>query len=645
MILPHFNLMKSLFFFIACFILIGSTYSQNFEPSKVNKKAVNFYNLALDKAQNGYFTESLDLLDKSLQVDPKYVDAWLSKAGISGEIKDYSSAVNFYEKAFAIDSTYTKDYKLPYAIDLAGLGKFDKALDAVNSFLSDPDLNDRSRRAGEYRQKCFEFAVNYDKTHSNKNYVFSPLNLGDSVNSRDLEYYPSLTIDGKTIVFTRRVRNYNEDFFVSHRTDSGWTKAVGIDGDINTNYNEGAQDISQDGQWLVFTGCNFPEGAGGCDLYFSTRTKKGWSKAQNLGPTINTEFWESSPCLSPDKRELYFSSNRPGGYGGKDIYVSKRLPNGSWGNPENLGPTINTVGDESCPFVHADNQTMYFTSNGHPGYGGDDLFVMRKQADGTWGKVENLGYPINTIENEGSLVIAADGKTAYYASDRGDTRGGLDIYSFEIREDIRPNRTLWVEGKVFDKKTSDGLPSAVELIDLSANSVLSKVQTDEEGHYLITLPVGKDYAFNVNRKGYLFYSQNFPLSQKTADSTYVIDIPLQPIELNASIILKNIFFDVNKYDLKPESRSELDEVFALLNDNPSLKISISGHTDDVGKPADNLALSKSRANSVVGYLIGKGIKADRLQANGFGATKPIADNKTEEGKAANRRTELTVISR
>ncbi|PWU04266.1 MAG: flagellar motor protein MotB [Bacteroidetes bacterium] len=637
--------MKSLFFFIFCSLFFSSIYSQNYSPSKVNKKAINFYNLALDKAQNGDFPEALQLLDNSLQADPKYVDAWLSKAGISGELKDYSNAVIFYEKAFALDTEYTKDYKLPYAIDLAGLGKFDKALEATKSFLADPDLNDRSKRAGEYRQKSFQFAVDYDQTHSTKNYVFAPHNLGDSVNSRDLEYYPSLTIDGKTIVFTRRVRNYNEDFFVSHRTDTGWTKAVGMDGDINTNYNEGAQDISQDGQWLVFTGCNFPEGAGGCDIYFSTRTKKGWGKAQNLGPAINTEFWESSPCLSPDKRELYFSSNRPGGYGGKDIYVSKRLPNGGWSDPENLGPTVNTAGDESCPFVHADNQTMYFTSNGHPGYGGDDLFMMRKQPDGTWGKVENLGYPINTIENEGSLVIAADGKTAYYASDRSDTRGGLDIYSFEIREDIRPNRTLWVQGKVFDKKTSDGLPSSVELIDLSSNSLLSKVQTDEEGNYLITLPVGKDYAFNVNRKGYLFYSQNFPLSQKIADSTYTIDIPLQPIDVNASIILKNIFFDVNKYDLKPESRAELDEVFKLLTDNPNVRISISGHTDDVGKAADNLTLSKNRANAVVAYLISKGIKADRLQANGFGATKPIADNKTEEGKAANRRTELTVISK
>ena len=277
------------------------------------------------------------------------------------------------------------------------------------------------------------------------------------------------------------------------------------------------------------------------------------------------------------------------------------------------------------------------------GYGGNDLFMVKKEGE-KWSKAVNLGYPINTIENEGSLVIAADAKTAYYASDRSDSKGGLDIYTFELRSDIRPARTLWVKGRVLDKKTQKGLPSAVELTDLSNQQVLSRVQTDETGNYLITLPVGKDYAFNVNRKGYLFFSENFSLSQKIPDSTYHIDIPLQPIEANAAIILKNIFFDVNKYDLKTESTSELDKVVMLLKDNPTLKIQISGHTDNVGKAADNLKLSNDRAQSVVKYIVTKGIDIKRLTFKGFGATVPIATNDTEEGRARNRRTELSVIS-
>jgi outer membrane protein OmpA-like peptidoglycan-associated protein len=324
--------------------------------------------------------------------------------------------------------------------------------------------------------------------------------------------------------------------------------------------------------------------------------------------------------------------------------VSHRLLNGRWSMPENLGPTINTVGDEGTPFIHADNQSLYFTSNGHPGYGGDDLFISRKGPDGTWSKPENLGYPINTIENEGSLVIAADGKTAYYASDRADSRGGLDLYSFEMRGDIRPAQTLWVKGRVFDKKTNKGLPSSVILTDLSSGSVISNLQTDETGNYLITLPKGKDYAFDVNRRGYLFYSENFPLSKEQGDTAYHIDIPLQPIEASAAIVLKNIFFDPNQYEIKPESGTELNAVVQLMKENPGLHIQINGHTDNSGNAADNKTLSENRARAVTNYLVAKGIAQARLSFKGFGDTKPVADNTSPEGRAKNRRTELSVIS-
>jgi outer membrane protein OmpA-like peptidoglycan-associated protein len=278
-----------------------------------------------------------------------------------------------------------------------------------------------------------------------------------------------------------------------------------------------------------------------------------------------------------------------------------------------------------------------------PGYGGDDLFVVRKGADGKWGEPENLGYPINTIENEGSLVVASDGKTAYYASDRADSRGQLDIYSFELRSDVRPARTLWVKGKVFDKKTGKGLPSSVELTDINTKQVISNLQTDETGNYLTTLPVGKDYAFNVNRRGYLFYSESFMLENSPADSVYHINIPLQPIEADASIVLKNIFFDVNKYDLKPSSQIGLEEVIRLLKENPTLTIQINGHTDNVGSAADNLVLSENRAKAVVNYLKSHGIDGKRLLYKGFGDTQPVSTNDTEEGRAKNRRTELKVL--
>ena len=221
----------------------------------------------------------------------------------------------------------------------------------------------------------------------------------------------------------------------------------------------------------------------------------------------------------------------------------------------------------------------------------------------------------------------------------------MDIYTFELREEIRPSKTLWVKGKVFDKKTMKGLPSVVELIDLASKEIMTKSETDADGNYLVTLPIGYDYAFNVNHPGYLFYSDNFLLTKKVPDSTYEKNIALQPIEVNASIVLNNIFFPTNKFDLDPKSQIELDRLVQLLKDNPTVKIEISGHTDNVGKPADNLKLSNSRAQTVVNYLISKGIAAQRLFAKGYGETKPVADNKTEEGRAKNRRTELRVVSR
>jgi outer membrane protein OmpA-like peptidoglycan-associated protein/Tol biopolymer transport system component len=636
--------MKSLILCCILFICSCATRSQGYDPGKVNKKATQFYSQAIGKAEEGKYLEAIGLMDQALKADKNFVDAYLSKAGLYGELKNYSLSIENYEKAFTLDPKYSHDYKLPYSINLAGKGEFNKALTAVDQFLADPALGETSRKAAAYRRKSYAFAIEKESSLKSSGYVFAPRNMGPAVNSEVSEYYPALTIDGKTLIYTRRIRNFNEDFFESRFENGQWNTSESLSGNINSEQNEGAQTISQDGQLLVFTGCNFPDGYGNCDLYFSILTRQGWSLPKNMGPNVNTEFWESAPCLSPDKRDLYFASRDPGGYGGIDLYVTHRLPNGQWSDPENLGPGINAAGDESCPFIHADNQTLYFTSNFWQGYGGDDLFLVRRQPDGAWGKTENLGFPINTIENEGSLVIAADGRTAYYASDRDDSRGGLDIYTFEMREGVRPLRTLWVEGKVYDKKTNNGLPSAVELVDLSTGQALSRVQTDEDGRYLVTLPVGKDYLFNVNRKGYLFYSGNFPLRDKTADSTYRIDIPLQPIEVNAAVELKNIFFATNSYTLQPASTAELDILVKLLNDNPGLKIRINGHTDNVGKASDNLTLSNNRAKAVVDYLTSKGIAADRLSSKGFGATATVADNNTEEGRARNRRTELQVIA-
>ena len=630
--------------FVLCILIVNLVNAQWYDPGKVNKKAVLFYETAYQEAIDGKYAQSIAHLADALKADPKYLDVYLSRAGIYANMKNYQASVTDFETAFVKDSLYASTFLLPYSISLAGIGNFEKALEKVNSFLTTPKINQQSIKAGNYRKSTYEFALQYKKKSSIKNYLFNPQNMGDSINSTALEYLPSLTVDGNKMIFNRRI-NGDEDFYESNKINDVWQNAKPLAGKLNTNFNEGAQNISQDGEWLIFTGCNYPEGLGSCDLYISYKNKNGeWSEAENMGRNINTDAWESAPSLSPDKRDLYFSSTRPGGFGGSDIWVSHRTENGRWQKPENLGPTINTSGDDGCPFIHADNQTLYFNSNGHPGYGLSDLFVTRKNEKGEWQVPTNLGYPINTIDDEGSLIVAADGKTAFYASDKGDFKNGLDLYSFELREDIRAQKTFWVKGKIYDKKTNGGLPSSVELTTIDSGYVLSKLRTDEEGNYLTTLPLGKSYAFSVNRKGYLFYSENFTLKDNVNDSPLVVNIGLQPLEKGSSIILKNIFFESKKYELQTTSFTELNKVAELLKENPALTIQISGYTDNVGKPADNLLLSINRAKAVITYLQSKGIDSKRLTGKGFGESNAIASNTTEAGKSQNRRTELTVIS-
>lgn len=628
----------------AQFFIASASKAQWYDPEKVNKKAAAIYVKAYDFAMNGEYEKSIIAINDALKIEPKYVEAYLSRASVYAELKNYKLSVDDFEKAMMLDSVFSETYNLPYSISLAGTGQFNKALDAINKFLSLKLLNEQSRKSATYRKSTYEFAISLQEKEEVKNYVFEPKNVGSGINTDNLEYFPSLTIDGRKMIFNRRIGD-DEDFYESEFLDGKWSKANPVQGKLNTNYNEGAQAISQDERWLIFTGCNYPEGIGSCDLYISYKTKNGeWTEAANLGDIVNTEFWESTPSISPDKKDLYFSSNRPGGFGGKDIWVSHRQSNGKWSVPENLGPKINTIGDETCPFIHADNQTLYFNSNGLMGYGMSDLFLSRKDEEGEWTTPENLGYPINTIDDEGSLVVASDGKTSYYASDRGERKSGLDIYFFELRKGIRANRTLWVNGKVFDEKTGNGIPCSIELTDINSRKAISKIQTDEEGNYLITLPAGKDYAFNVNRKNYLFYSDNFSLTNDNADTFFTKNIPMKPIEAGANVILKNIFFKTADYGLDSSSFIELDKLVALLNENPAMKLLIGGHTDNSGKKETNVSLSLNRAKSVVDYITSKGVAAARLQAKGFGDSKPIASNETEQGKSLNRRTEITVVS-
>lgn len=633
-----------LFGFLFIFLLQSEDgKTQGYDANKISKKAKKNYELAMQKVDEGDYSSALNLLDLALGIEGQYLEALLSKADILSELRRYSSAVDFYERAFAVDLDQSKDYLFVYSIALGGLGEFQKALNAVDRFLLMPGINGASVQAARYRKKSFEFAVTLEQLYPNRAKT-KINNAGDSINSTASEYYPTLTIDGKQLIITRRTRgSADEDFFTSVWNDSSWKKAIPVTGKINTYFKEGGQQITPDGNWMVFSAKDYPEGLGSFDIYLSYQTENGWSERVHAGNVINSEFWESAPCLSPDKKQLYFASDRPGGFGGTDLYVSTRLANGKWSIPQNLGPVVNTAGDESCPFVHADNETLYFNSNGHLGYGGTDLFLSKKSIQG-FSVPQNLGFPINTIDDEGSLFVTSDAATGFFASDRGDSRGGLDIYTIQLYDGIKPNASSWLEGVVYDSISGKGLSGIVEVIDLETKMLISEVQADEEGRYLSILPSGKNYALNVSKKGYLFYSGRFLMKEILEQQNVKYNIPLQPLQKGTSIVLKNIQFATGKYELLPESFIELDKLVIVLNENPKIKVQILGYTDSIGKESDNQLLSSQRAEVVVEYLVSKHIPVERLSSKGMGSKHPISSNQTEQGRALNRRTEMLIIS-
>ena len=365
-----------------------------------------------------------------------------------------------------------------------------------------------------------------------------------------------------------------------------------------------------------------------------------------MGIRVNSSAWDSQPSISSDGKTLYFASSRSGGKGNMDIWKSTRDDNGIWTAPVNLGDSINTGRDEQSPFIHPDGKTLYFCSSGHPGMGSYDIFYSRMDDNGNWSTATNIGYPINSSDADGFLFVNAIGNKAYFSSEKFGGKGGLDIYSFDLYEAARPTAVTYMKGTVYDSKTKKRLQAKFELVDLSNSKTVAQSESDPlTGEFLVSLPSDRNYALNVSRDGYLFYSENFELKGDHSQlKPFMKDVYLQPIEAGSIVILKNIFFDFDKFDLKPESLIELNRLLDLLKKNPALKIEIGGHTDNKGTAEYNQKLSESRSRSVFDFLVNKGIDKSRLSYKGYGLTKPIDTNDTDEGRANNRRTEFKVVS-
>ena len=636
--------MNKWMFLFLCFIT-GMAYGQK-QLTSPNKLAQKSYNQANQYISYKLYDKAITELKQAVVLDDRFLAAYQQLGDIYRKLEDYSNAIIYYKKVLAIDPDFHPLTFFGIAESELNTGNYATALQHFKKYASYPSLSIANKiKTAKYMTDC-EFSLEAIKSPVS----FKPLNIGAGINTKEDEYLPVITADEETIIFTRQT-NRNEDFYKSVKKEDKWSTAEYLSKDINTfNYNEGAQCISPDGTYLFFTGCNRPDGLGRCDIYISKREGKGWSKPFNIGGPVNTAGWESQPSISADGRTLYFVSTRKGGFGGYDIWKSDLNADGSWSAPLNLGSTINTGYDEQSPFIHPDDESLYFSSNGWPGLGNKDLFISRKDNSAEnpagWQKPQNLGYPINTFGEESGLSISSNGKLAFFASNQVSGFGGLDIYSFELPDRVKPNAVTYVKGVVFDKKDKKLLDAKIQIINLANGiAVFDDVTDPETGEFLATLMAGKSFGLNVSKEGYLFYSQNFTPDPKLVNKPFRIEVPLQKIEIGGMVILNNIFFQTNRFDLLPESKTELQQLIHFLNENPDVSIEIGGHTDNVGDDRSNFLLSENRAKTVYNYLIFNKISPSNLSFKGFGESRPIADNLTQESRKNNRRTEFKIIKK
>lgn len=628
-----------------------------------------------DKAYNRRnYKEAIQFYSQALKINPDNAELnyKLGSAYLYSDTK--SKAAYYIDKAYSLNPKLGDRIEYRLGIAFQNTNEFKKAIEYFEAFgRNTPGVgNIVAERVREC--KVADSLTNYEL---NVNIT----NLGDVVNSSFDEHSPIISQDGNTLIFTSMRGNVDkngrrtEDIFVTTKQNGKWTEPKSISSNINTSYNDAAASLSPDGKTLFLY---YETGAG--DIYYSDFDGNDWSRPKPLNKNINhPEYWETCASLSLDRKRLYFASNRPGGYGDLDIYMCEMNNNGDWGKAINLGPVINSKGNDDSPYIHPDGVTLYFSSDGHPKMGNSDIFFSEFK-NNKWTKPENIGYPINSWEYDGFFSVSPDKKTGYYATVKESGYGGIDIYHIEflqpkykpkpkpepvVAEAPPPPKKVntdfidstvqilkaqkiatLLRGKVIDERTAEPIGATISLVDNERNKVLAKISSDPEtGEFELTIPHGGNYGVSSEMEGYLFNSINFNLPKFAEYQEVDMHIIMTPAQVGSKAILRNIFFDVGKSELKSQSISEVEKVATLLNTNPSLVVQINGHTDNTGNEATNKTLSLKRASSVVEYLIQQGISASRVSAKGFGSDRPIVSNDDEEGgREINRRTEIEILS-
>ena len=640
--------------YVICVLLMSASYVSA-QTTYASKKEVKEYETAVLLMGDGKYTEALPKLQALVRGNKEFVDAAWTLAELYGYMNNEAKMLQTLEGV--------AKPKLPrYYNSLMRLAKayhntcnYEKAI-ATYELVPQKEMT-------YYKMAQKAIAQCKDGIELASSPIpFQAKNMGPNINTQYDDYWPSITADESLFSTTVNIgklegqstvgKGVHEDIFISKKQSGSWGKIQNAGQSLNSIGNEGAQCFSLDGRYLFFIACDRQQGMGGCDIYYSIREGDGWSRAINPGAPLNSKHWETYPSLSPTGDELYFASTRPGGVGKSDIWKCKvKIKDDGmleFSEPVNMGAPINTADDEQSPFIHADNHTLFFSSKGHKGLGKMDIFVSYKDENGKWSQPKNMGYPLNTCRDEIGFVVNANGDKAFYSSDGQEKNGkGREVYEIDMAKNpLKPMKKMkYSRGKIVDEATGKPIQTKINVYSTKTNEkVFTSVSDRTTGEFVTCVPEGEETGLNVNKRGYMLISEHFD-NDKMVKLDDKKGMALEKIEVGKKITLKNIFYDFDKSTLKTASYNELDNLIQFLKTNPTVKIRLCGHTDSKGNAEYNKKLSDTRAKTAYDYLVKKGINASRLEYKGYGAEQPIADNKTDEGRALNRRTEFLIIGK
>jgi outer membrane protein OmpA-like peptidoglycan-associated protein len=648
------------------------------------------YKVATNLFDNGDYRRAIEYLHAAVNSDAEHVNSNFLLGACYLKVGEAEKALPFLKKAYELDQSINVEIEYMLGEAYQATGKSEDAVKMYETFLGRFNKSQITPEAvAKVNKRINECKVAQELVSNPVKAVIE--NVGPVINSPYPDYTPVINADESIMMFTsRRPGNIGgdrkapyldqeelfeyEDIYTSTRVDGKWTTPVNLGPPVNTIDHDAAIALSPDGNTLFMY-----KDVGKGDIYVSKREGLNWTKPRSISNKINTsKYNEPSVSITADGKTLYFSSDRPGGYGGLDIYSSTLDERGNWSDPVNLGPKINTPEDDDSPFIHPDGVTLYFSSKGHATMGGFDIFRTTKLSQKAWSEPENLGYPINTTNNDIYFVLSADNRHGYYASQKTGGYGKHDIYLITMpkAEDVEKMKTATatvlpgagapadvprklvtvavqkaksnvtiLKGVIRDELTKQPIEADISLVNNKTGTKVTDVKSNSaNGSYLIILPPGSDYGISVSKTGYLFHSENFVVTDTAEYTEIVKDVDLKKAAVGTRIVLRNIFFDFDKATIRPESNTELEKLLKVLQDNPTMKIEISGHTDNKGSAEYNQKLSEARAQAVVNWLIKKGIPKTRMTYAGYGLTRPIASNDTDQGRQLNRRTEFEITS-